>query len=515
MGVFFQFFYELMWAIIVNIAKFFYTIGSAFGGIGHDFAEYGSILGAYRKDFSPLAWVCAVLSMLLLAGVLVLLLYILFRLVRKYVVVRKKLVEQDVLLKEIAALNDNVVQLVDEKNKILAMKVSQLGLQPGESAEEDGSGKNAAEQEAAASGSEGPSRFVKLIAVDEKYTEQPFELQDPQDYTLPQLVDAFRDFSCSRMKLYYDRKVIMTYISAMATSRLIILEGISGTGKTSLPYSWGKFLKHESSICAVQPSWRDRSELVGYLNEFTKRFNETDFLKALYDCTYRGDVGFIVLDEMNLARIEYYFAEILSVLEMPDPSEWKIDIVPDTWPTDPAHIVGGKCRVPTNVWFVGTANNDDSTFTITDKVYDRATPIQLNAKGIAFECPDHAPMQVGSDYLAGLFEKAREEHPLSPELLKKIEQLDLHVIDNFRLSFGNRVLKQFKDFIPVYVACGGTELDGLDYMLTYKVLRKFEGLNIAFMQDNIKKLITTIDKTFGRGKMPEAKAYLERIMKMS
>ena len=91
----------------------------------------------------------------------------------------------------------------------------------------------------------------------------------------------------------------------------MILEGISGTGKTSLPYAMGKFFGNDAAIISVQPSWRDRSEMVGYLNEFTKKFNETD-LKELYETTYREDLNFIVLDELNLARIEYYFAEFLS-----------------------------------------------------------------------------------------------------------------------------------------------------------------------------------------------------------
>jgi 5-methylcytosine-specific restriction endonuclease McrBC GTP-binding regulatory subunit McrB len=68
---------------------------------------------------------------------------------------------------------------------------------------------------------------------------------------------------------------------------------------------------------------------------------------------------------MNLARIEYYFAEFLSIMEMPDLSEWKIDLVPDIWDSDPKMIINGKINIPQNVWFIGTANKDDSTFTIT------------------------------------------------------------------------------------------------------------------------------------------------------
>ena len=90
----------------------------------------------------------------------------------------------------------------------------------------------------------------------------------------------------------------------------------------------GKFFKNDAKIISVQPSWRDRTEMIGYLNEFTKKFNETDFLEAVYEATYRTDINFVVLDEMNLARVEYYFADFLSLLEMPHPSEWLVDLVP-------------------------------------------------------------------------------------------------------------------------------------------------------------------------------------------
>ena len=77
------------------------------------------------------------------------------------------------------------------------------------------------------------------------------------------------------MHLYYDIKTIRLFIAGMASTKLIILQGISGTGKTSLPYSFGKFLQKDTTIASVQPSWRDRTELFGYFNEFTKNFNET------------------------------------------------------------------------------------------------------------------------------------------------------------------------------------------------------------------------------------------------
>ena len=69
----------------------------------------------------------------------------------------------------------------------------------------------------------------------------------------------------------------------------------------------------------------------------------------------------------------------------------------------------------------------------------------------------------------------------------------------FKLAFGNRILKKLKIFIPTYVACGGTDLDGLDFIFTNKILKKFESLNIAFLRDELKQLNTKLDTLFGKG----------------
>ena len=264
-------------------------------------------------------------------------------------------------------------------------------------------------------------------------------------------------------------------------------------------------------LCLVQPSFRDRSELLGYFNEFSKRFNETEFLRALYEANYRLDPTLIVLDEMNLARIEYYFAEMLSVLEMPSKDEWVLDLVPTAWDGDPEKMTDGKIQVSDSTWFIGTANNDDSTFTITDKVYDRAMPIELNERADEFECEPREAVHITAEHLQYLFQKAKVDYPISDELLDNMQKLDSYLITRFKMSFGNRIMKQMYDFIPVYVACGGTELEAMDYIVARKVLKKFESMNVTFVRDEITGLINYIEKTFGKVGMEDSKAYLRRI----
>jgi hypothetical protein len=275
----------------------------------------------------------------------------------------------------------------------------------------------------------------------------------------------------------------------------------------------GKFFNNSADIISVQPSWRDRSEMIGYLNEFTKKFNESDFLKALYESTYREDINFIVLDELNLARIEYYFAEFLSILEMPNQSDWLIEIVPSSEADDPKNLINGKVLVPQNLWFIGTANKDDSTFTITDKVYDRASIIEMNARIDAIDAPYTESIYMNYEYLNTLFEAAKQEHVLSQRALSNLDKLDEFITSRFKVTFGNRILKQIRDFIPVYVGCGGDEVDGLDYMVARKVLRKFESLNLPFLVEEIKELIALMQRMFGKDKFTESVEYLESLLR--
>ena len=496
-------------------------IGRGFRQI-FDIKNYITIFKTYSTDFSAVSWILAVLSIIIVVAIYVLILAIIILAIRKYLRFRHSIVSNEDLLEEISLLQRQVLKMTKEKDEIMAMKVAQMGLPAGSGALSLADGQTAFEGgEAAASAGTVEDgvvqttdfRFSKLIEVDTFYkTYTPPEYDN--EISLEGIVDRFRNFACSRMHLYYEPKTIRLFLAGMASTKLIILQGISGTGKTSLPYSFGKFLQVDTTIASVQPSWRDRTELFGYFNEFTKNFNETEVLKRIYSSNYNNDINLILLDEMNIARVEYYFAEMLSILEMPNADEWELDIVPNVWSTDPVKLDKGKIVIPQNIWYIGTANNDDSTFAISDKVYDRAQPINLDSKGVAFDAPDTPPMNLGFDHLDQLFHEAFDKYPISQENLKKIQQLDLWVIEKLRVAFGNRILKQMNLFVPVYVACGGDELDGIDYVLATKIFRKFESLNLAMLREELRELCAYMNKVFGKNKMNESIAYLERLQKL-
>lgn len=513
MDTFIIFLYEFMSVFFNGLLTIFKGIASGFIQM-FNFSEYLYIIQFYKNDFEVSEWILVIIAIVVLAILLGLIIVLLWLVIRKYIRFRKTLVEQESMLNEIGELNKKVASLVKEKEDILAMKVSQLGLKPDEAniiSEEESPTKEG--EDPTLDEDESKYRFSKLHAIDLQYRDYKVQVYN-NTFTLEELVEEFRNFAASKLKLYYTTKMIRLFISALSATKLVILQGISGTGKTSLAYAWGKFIKRDAIIASVQPSWRDRTELFGYFNEFTKKFNETDVLKGMYIAGYTDDVYVTVLDEMNIARVEYYFAEMLSILEMPSRDEWVIELVPSSWDTDPKKLKNGKLQIPGNMWYIGTINNDDSTFAVTDKVYDRAMPIDINDKGQPFTPTETEAMNINSSYLEGLFAEAKQKHPLSEEMEQKINEMDDYVIKHFRIAFGNRIVKQMRDFVATYVECGGTEVDGVDYYIARKILRKFEQLNLAYIRDEIDGFVEFLNKEFGKDNFTECKDYLLRLKKL-
>ena len=535
MSEFLKFAWEVLSKIVYNLAALAVSLWEL---LVAGWKDYFGIFLSYFPTLGLTGKILSVLLMVILVAIAALAVFLVVRTIVIRIRLKHDKVDNAELYREIGRLNRQVLDLIDEKNKVLALKVNAMGgtehipYMGASALTEDvipsvgnvtgiprkgGTVANAeiVVQNASLNSTDGAesaetNRFPKLTLVDQRYADFVEPVFD-DEITLAQLVDDYRRFACSQMHLYYTEEIIRRFVAGMASSKLLILEGISGTGKTSLPYSFSRFLDNPATMISVQPSYRDRTELLGYFNEFSKRFNETEFLRALYEAGYREEPSIIVLDEMNLARIEYYFAEMLSVLEMPSQDEWVLDLVPTAWPGDPKHLFDGKIRVPNSIWFVGTANNDDSTFTITDKVYDRAMPIELNERADAFECDPQSSCRITSQHLEQMFAQAKRDYPISRETEEKLQKLDNYLRTRFKLAFGNRIIKQMHDFIPVYVACGGTELDGMDYIVARKVLKKLESMNITFVRDEIRSLIEYIEKVFGKANMPDSKAYLTRI----
>ena len=356
--------------------------------------------------------------------------------------------------------------------------------------------------------------FPGLCMVDQKYELGTAKIET-SDVSLKDLCDSFRNY-LAHEKLYFEENTIRQFISALGTTRLVILEGLSGTGKSSLPRYLANFMSCDSFFVPVQSTWRDRTSLVGHFNEFSQVYNETDFLKHLYEANYLNNkVNLMVLDELNLSRIEYYFADFLSVLEYPS-SEWKINVMQLPFGVEgPVQLQNGKVRIPENTFFIGTANKDDSTHTITDKVYDRAITINFDDRNDEFSAVGtQQSIPVSYETLDNLFGKAKttKTNLLTTKDKQKFKQVTDFMYDVLDITFGNRINNQIDEFVPVFVACGGTKEDALDFLFSSKILYKLEGRFEDYVKQGLIDLKNLLNKLYD-GKFVKSVEMIDKMMK--
>ena len=295
----------------------------------------------------------------------------------------------------------------------------------------------------------------------------------------------------SRLHLSYREEEIADFIAGLGASRLTILQGMSGTGKTSLPKIVCEALMGNCEIVEVESSWRDKNELLGYYNEFSRTYTPRKFTQALYRaCLDPDTVTLIVLDEMNLSRIEYYFSDFLSLMENEeDRRELKLLNTPLYCVSDHelrpyrGLIDGHTIRIPRNVWFVGTANRDESTFGISDKVYDRAHTMNFRHRAARIEHYGavQAPRYLSCPILLSLLGQARDSFPFDVETngtVRRVEEL----LAPYNVSFGNRVARQMEDYVRIYCACFPSPAsrlnEALENILLSEVVAKLENRNV-------------------------------------
>ncbi|WP_074554140.1 MULTISPECIES: MrcB family domain-containing protein [Bacillus cereus group] len=284
---------------------------------------------------------------------------------------------------------------------------------------------------------------------------------------------------------FYEKKDLINFFLSLKTKPFVILSGISGTGKTKIVQWFAESLgateeNGQFTLIPVRPDWSDSSDLLGYVN-LQGEFQERPLIKVLENADANPNRPyFVVLDEMNLARVEYYFSDFLSVIES---RKWKGGKIV-TSPVLPESITNKHITIPSNVYIIGTVNMDETTHPLSKKVLDRANTIEFNTVNLDYfnflmdveekEAEIASNRSLETEYL-----HLKECFKENEDLVRNISSVLIEINKTLE-SVGAQVGYRIRDEICFYMAYNeqGKLLsfdEAFDYQIYQKILPRLAG----------------------------------------
>ncbi|RAN85446.1 MrcB family domain-containing protein [Bacillus sp. SRB_331] len=284
---------------------------------------------------------------------------------------------------------------------------------------------------------------------------------------------------------FYEKKDLINFFLSLKTKPFVILSGISGTGKTKIVQWFAESLgateeNGQFTLIPVRPDWSDSSDLLGYVN-LQGEFQERPLIKVLENADANPNRPyFVVLDEMNLARVEYYFSDFLSVIES---RKWKDGKI-ITSPVLPESITNKHITIPSNVYIIGTVNMDETTHPLSKKVLDRANTIEFNTVNLDYfnflmDIEEKEAEIVSNRSLATEYLHLKECFKENEDLVRNISNILIEINKTLE-SVGAQVGYRIRDEICFYMAYNekGKLLsfdEALDYQIYQKILPRLAG----------------------------------------
>jgi 5-methylcytosine-specific restriction endonuclease McrBC GTP-binding regulatory subunit McrB len=306
----------------------------------------------------------------------------------------------------------------------------------------------------------------------------------------------------------FSEEILKDYYICLKTKPFVILAGMSGTGKTQITRLFAKAIDAHYTLISVSSSWRSDSDLLGFFDKASGTFKETRFVSLIRAAiqSYKNgkpDLFFVCLDEMNLARVEHYFAKFLSAMEGLNIEDRKITL----------DGTGEVLCWPPNLLFVGTVNMDETTFAFSDKVLDRANSLEFTmtlddifAESVKKTPPDPQPFTF-QEFMGSrkdltdptVREVSKRWRGEIAQIWKMLEPLNYH--------FGYRI----RDEIELYLANAAGLLDeriAFDLSIKQKILPKISGRG-----DSLKLLLMNLQDVFTEKKYRYSSKKVEEMKK--
>ncbi|MFE1628652.1 MrcB family domain-containing protein [Brevibacillus reuszeri] len=314
---------------------------------------------------------------------------------------------------------------------------------------------------------------------------------------------------------HYPDHLIENFYLSMKTKPFVILAGISGTGKTKLVKLFAEAIGATSEnrqfrLIPVRPDWSDPSDLIGY-KDLTGTFRPGPLTEVIMEASNPDNedkVYFICLDEMNLARVEHYFSDVLSLMETQERKNGRITtnrmISANQLGEDDREIYE-ELYLPSNVVLIGTVNMDETTHPFSKKVLDRGNTIEFNYIQLDNFPDDEEILESGtergvpasflsSDYIT-LQEAYRNYKSLIKESTEKLIEINM-ILENIHAHIGFRV----RDAICFYMIYNErfrlvTKAEAFDFQLLQKILPRIQGSNLSVKRTLIELLKITLGDT--------------------
>lgn len=343
--------------------------------------------------------------------------------------------------------------------------------------------------------------YIDYILSTRNSKEESIQKEDMTNtFNIKEEITNIKNYIRSRGFLY-DDNLIENYYLSLKTKPFLILAGISGTGKSKLARLFAGAIDATTEngrfkLVPVRPDWSDSTDLLGY-KDLNGKFHPGVLTTFVKDVMKNPQYPyFFVLDEMNLARVEYYFSDVLSIIE----SRNKVNktIVTDRLLNrelldKDSFSEYGDIYIPDNLYFIGTVNMDETTFPFSKKVLDRANVIELSDVNLDYvfeDVEEVLPKTLNNDFLRSDFLTLKDcagyddivDDTIS--ILKNIND----ILGYYR--FGYRVRDEIC-FYTIYNSIYGLMDfdDAMDYEILQKILPRINGSSIS-----IKKILIELFK---------------------